>query len=113
MRVVYEEDLPPLRTGGDGEWDEPNLDVRSEPTEYEDHPTLKKPRDRMGKISPGLRYKLMLKFGWRCATCHTERELQIDHIQPVSRGGSDDEENLQVLCRACNLYKGSKWRPKR
>jgi 5-methylcytosine-specific restriction endonuclease McrA len=34
--------------------------------------------------------------------------LNIDHIVPKSRGGSiDDEKNLVVACRACNLYKGS------
>ena len=33
--------------------------------------------------------------------------LNIDHIQPKSRGGTNDETNLVVACRACNLYKGS------
>jgi 5-methylcytosine-specific restriction endonuclease McrA/DNA-binding NarL/FixJ family response regulator len=37
--------------------------------------------------------------------CHSSRYLQIDHIQSLSRGGSDDIENLQVLCGTHNRYK--------
>jgi 5-methylcytosine-specific restriction endonuclease McrA len=33
--------------------------------------------------------------------------LTIDHIQPSSQGGTDDDANLVVACRACNSYKGS------
>ena len=33
--------------------------------------------------------------------------LNIDHVQPKAHGGPDDETNLVVACRACNLYKGS------
>jgi len=31
----------------------------------------------------------------------------IDHIVPRSRGGTDARDNLQLLCRRCNLAKGS------
>jgi hypothetical protein len=34
--------------------------------------------------------------------------LEIDHIQPESRGGKATIENLQLLCRNCNRTKGSK-----
>ncbi|WP_275098562.1 HNH endonuclease [Sedimenticola hydrogenitrophicus] len=33
--------------------------------------------------------------------------LSIDHIKPVSAGGTDSEANLVVACHSCNLYKGS------
>ncbi len=33
--------------------------------------------------------------------------LNIDHVVPKSHGGTDEENNLVVACRACNLYKGS------
>ncbi len=29
--------------------------------------------------------------------------LEVDHIEPVGKGGSCDEENLRVLCRGHNL----------
>jgi 5-methylcytosine-specific restriction endonuclease McrA len=34
--------------------------------------------------------------GWQCVTCGTHKNLTVDHIIPVSRGGSDDLDNLQT-----------------
>jgi hypothetical protein len=34
--------------------------------------------------------------------------LQIDHIVPVAKGGSDDEVNLCLACDMCNGYKWQK-----
>jgi 5-methylcytosine-specific restriction endonuclease McrA len=31
--------------------------------------------------------------------------LQIDHIQPVAKGGVDTEDNLCLACELCNQYK--------
>lgn len=36
-------------------------------------------------------------------------ELDIDHIEPASLGGSDERENLQVLCAQCNRAKGNQF----
>lgn len=36
------------------------------------------------------------------------RHMQIDHITPISRGGSDDPSNKQLLCYACNSSKNAK-----
>jgi 5-methylcytosine-specific restriction endonuclease McrA len=55
---------------------------------------------------------LILKQGnYKCAKCGASPsrdhsvELEIDHIYPVSKGGSNSIENLQVLCRLCNQGK--------
>jgi 5-methylcytosine-specific restriction endonuclease McrA len=32
----------------------------------------------------------------------------VDHIKPLSRGGSNNPENLVIACPSCNLSKGSK-----
>lgn len=42
-----------------------------------------------------------------CAFCHTTEGLVIDHIYPVSKGGTNDALNLQILCCSCNSRKGT------
>jgi hypothetical protein len=39
--------------------------------------------------------------------CEQRRFLQLDHVYPISKGGSDAEANLQLLCANHNLAKGS------
>jgi len=45
-----------------------------------------------------------------------DKAANIDHKTPLSRGGTDESSNLQLLCRACNLSKNNqtmeefKWR---
>ena len=43
-----------------------------------------------------------------CGDHMRQRNLTIDHIVPRSKGGSDDMENLQLLCQACNSMKGNR-----
>ncbi len=35
--------------------------------------------------------------------CTARTRLEIDHINPIGKGGSHGEENLRVLCRGHNL----------
>ena len=47
----------------------------------------------------------------RCNGCRSEfpfRVLEVDHIVPESRGGTDHIENLQLLCGHCNSVKGDR-----
>ncbi len=50
-------------------------------------------------------------FVWRrdegkCVRCSSQRNLEFDHIVPVSKGGSSTARNVQLLCEACNRKKG-------
>ena len=42
-----------------------------------------------------------------CQLCHTDQDLQFDHIYPVSQGGKGSLENLQLLCGTCNNFKSN------
>lgn len=48
-------------------------------------------------------------FGHRCAYCGDEGKLQVDHFQPLARGGSNSKENLVPACQTCNVSKNARW----
>lgn len=43
-----------------------------------------------------------------CACCGMGKPLTVDHIVPLSCGGSNDISNIQPLCQSCNSSKGTK-----
>ena len=54
------------------------------------------------------RKKIYQKFGGRCAYCgHLPPGLTLDHIKPVSKGGTWRLENLYPACYDCNKAKSS------
>lgn len=59
-------------------------------------------------IPIGVRLSVFGRDGYRCADCGSTEDLTLDHIHPWSRGGSDTEDNLRVLCRSCNSRKGAR-----
>lgn len=62
-------------------------------------------------ISEELRQRVRQQAKDRCGYCLSAQQyvmgqLEIEHIIPTSRGGTDDEVNLWLACRLCNGYKG-------
>lgn len=56
-----------------------------------------------------VREYLLEKWNRTCAYCNKKDvPLEIDHINPKSKGGSDSVSNLTIACRACNQRKGNK-----
>ncbi|WP_293348887.1 MULTISPECIES: RNA-guided endonuclease IscB [unclassified Microcoleus] len=55
-----------------------------------------------------VREYLLQKWGRKCAYCGTENvSLEVEHIQPKSKGGSNRIGNLTLACHACNIKKGN------
>ena len=62
-------------------------------------------------IPLSVRFEILQRDGFRCQFCGKqvpETELEVDHLEPRSKGGSDDAENLVSACRDCNRGKGDK-----
>ncbi|MGH8497374.1 MAG: YozE family protein [Methylococcales bacterium] len=69
-------------------------------------------RNRSG-ISIKVRFEVFRSDGYRCRICSASASVQdgirleVDHEVPVSKGGSDELENLWTLCFKCNRGKGA------
>ena len=70
--------------------------------------------DQRKLMNAELRNKIIYRDSRVCQICGkycSMDEIQIDHIQPVSKGGKTVESNLQVLCAKCNRTKSNKYTP--
>lgn len=64
------------------------------------------------RLSDAVRTKIYTQAGGRCGYCLTRQDyvplpLEIEHIVPKSKGGTNDEENLWLACRMCNFFKSN------
>ena len=56
-----------------------------------------------------VRQYLYEKFGHRCVYCGNESDaIELDHVVPRSKGGSDRVSNLVPSCHKCNQRKGNR-----
>ena len=71
---------------------------QQDPIDYQDpsHPAY---------IAPVVRRKVWIRNKGQCAACGSRKELQYDYIVPLSEGGNNTLNNLQLLCKICNQEK--------
>lgn len=69
-----------------------------------------------GAIETDTLVEILARAQGRCEWCNEEAKVELDHAIPVSRGGTNDTDNLVASCRSCNASKGnslpSEWVPR-
>lgn len=60
-------------------------------------------------VADSVRYEVLVRdrICQLCGAGRDEAILEVDHIIPRSKGGSNETSNLQVLCRVCNRGKSN------
>jgi hypothetical protein len=56
------------------------------------------------------RFEIFKRDNWTCQYCGRRApavEIQVEHVRPVSKGGSHDMWNLVTACRECNAGKSA------
>jgi len=63
-------------------------------------------------VSVRTRHQILERDGFRCLDCGASPSngalLEVDHIVPISKGGSNDPSNLRTLCSECNRGKSDR-----
>ena len=67
-------------------------------------------RQEFSRLRADRELALIERDGYACAVsgCNVIAELTIDHVIPLSKGGTDDLSNLSFLCRSHNSAKGDR-----
>lgn len=117
----WQRDNPEKVAKKSGKWNEANrekvADIRRKWAESNPerirairHSRRAKVKGNGGKLSPNIVQTLMILQKGRCACCKKSLEegYHLDHIMPIALGGSNSDENVQLLTPKCNLSKGTK-----
>jgi 5-methylcytosine-specific restriction endonuclease McrA len=51
------------------------------------------------------RMRILTRDAFRCRSCGrvaSGHNVNVDHVVPLADGGTDDDDNLQTLCRSCH-----------
>ena len=71
----------------------------------------KESTNRSRHIPKSVRVTVLYRDNFKCVFCgrtSQQIELQVDHIFPFAKGGSNDISNLQTLCVDCNQGKSDR-----
>ena len=75
------------------------LDIKKEIRKY----SKKKPDNIKSRNIPAtVKRKVFARDNNKCVICGSKRNLELDHITPISAGGLTIESNLRITCRSCN-----------
>lgn len=57
------------------------------------------------RIPERIRIEVWRRDGGKCARCGSRKNLEFDHIVPISKSGSNTARNIELLCERCNREK--------
>jgi superfamily II DNA or RNA helicase len=87
--------------------------VELEKVELSDLPLHRWPPAEARKIKDAVFASAKREDVYHCANCGksspSRAVFHIDHIKPMAKGGKTELDNLQLLCRSCNLRKGDRY----
>lgn len=70
---------------------------------------IKRQRKRAAGTLTATEWRSVLdRHGHLCLCCGSDDPATIDHVVPLSRGGSNTIDNVQPLCNGCNMRKATK-----
>lgn len=105
-QVAYKANHPEKRKATVLKWDKANPEAKRI------HAHTRRARKSMsgGTLSKGLLAKLFALQKGKCACCKEPlgSDAQLDHIIPIAMGGSNCDENIQLLHGLCNRQKSAK-----
>ena len=59
------------------------------------------------RVSREVKAQVWQRDGGMCVECQSNSYLEFDHVIARSKGGATSVNNLQLLCRGCNMRKGA------
>ncbi|MCC7049476.1 MAG: HNH endonuclease, partial [Alphaproteobacteria bacterium] len=71
-------------------------------------------KEQRRDVRGSLRFQVFQRDRFRCQACGDSPatdlacKLQVDHIEPYSKGGKTTLDNLRTLCAACNWSRGNR-----
>lgn len=67
-----------------------------------------------GKLTAQEWRDILAHYNYKCAYCGHDGRLEIDHIIPITKHGTNTIENIAPACRKCNASKGNRavWIPR-
>ncbi len=84
----------------------PGGDTFDDDESIKDEPVVYKTKRQM---TPKMRFEVLRRDGFKCQYCgkgdEEAKQLHVDHIHPISKGGDNSMDNLITACRECNLGK--------
>jgi len=74
-----------------------------------DHTYKHRPKTRI--VNTARRVEIYKRDNGQCYMCHEKlplEKIELDHLVPVSRGGTSDSKNVAVSCQFCNRSRGNR-----